>query len=115
MYSRASTGASMPDCRLPILAMLLAIVLPAFAQESVPITFLPPPMDGAGTISLGIFDGAGKLIRLLHRESAIDGFKQGENGLITKWDGRDDAGQPAPLGQYGVRGWMSRCGHDISP
>ncbi len=87
--------------------MLLAIAFPAFAQESVPIMFLPPPMDGAGTITLGIFSGAGKLVRTLNRESAIEEFKQGENGLITKWDGRDDAGQPVPFGQYGVRGWMS--------
>ena len=97
----------MPDRRLPILAMLLAIALPAFAQESVPVVFLPPPMEGAGTISLGIFNAAGKLIRTLHREATVDEFKQGENGLITRWDGRDDAGQPVPLGKYGVRGWMS--------
>lgn len=87
--------------------MLLAIVFPALAQESVPILFLPPPMDGGGTITLGIFNGAGKLIRTLHREAALEEFKQGENGLITRWDGRDDDGQPAPPGQYGVRGWMS--------
>ncbi len=107
MYSRASTGAFMPDCRLSILALLLAIAFPALAQENVPITFLPPPMEGAGTISLGIFNTAGKLIRTLHREAALEEFKQGENGLITKWNGLDDAGQPAAPGQYGVRGWMS--------
>ena len=87
--------------------MLLAIAFPAIAQETIPIIFLPPPMEGAGTISLGIFNNAGKLIRTLHRDAALEEFKQAENGLITRWDGRDDAGQPAPLGKYGVRGWMS--------
>ena len=89
--------------------MLLAIAVTcaALAQESVPIVFLPPPMEGAGTITLGIFNGAGKLIRTLHREAALEEFKQGENGLITKWDGRDDAGQPATPAQYAARGWMS--------
>ena len=87
--------------------MLLALALPAFAQESVPIIFLPPPMEGGGTISLGIFDSAGKMIRILHRDASVDEFKQGENGLIARWDARDDAGQPVPLGKYGARGWMS--------
>ena len=97
----------MPDRRLPILAALLALSLTAFAQESAPIIFLPPPMDGPGTISIGIFDAAGKMIRLLHREAPVDEFKQGENGLITRWDGLDSAGKPAPNGKYGVRGWMA--------
>ena len=99
----------MPDRRFPFLAALLAIAFTctAGAQEGVPITFLPPPMDGPGTISLGIFNGAGKMIRVLHREAPLDDFKKGENGLITKWDGLDAAGQPAAPGKYGVRGWMA--------
>jgi hypothetical protein len=97
----------MPDRRFTFAAVLLALALAAVAQENVPIIFLPPPMDGAGTISLGIFNAAGKLIRVLHREAGQEEFKVGENGLITRWDGRDDAGQPAQPGKYGVRGWMS--------
>ena len=99
----------MPDRRFTPAAVLLALafVSTALALEGTPIVFLPPPMDGAGTISLGIFNGAGKLVRTLHRETSRDDFKAGENGLITRWDGRDDAGQPAPFGKYGVRGWMS--------
>jgi hypothetical protein len=96
----------MRDRRFTLAAVLLALALPAFAQDNVPIIFLPPPMDGPGTISLGIYDGAGKIVRVLHREAVVDEFKQGENGLITRWDGRDDAGQPVPRGKYGVRGWM---------
>ena len=84
--------------------MLLALAFAAFAQESVPIVFLPPPMDG--TISLGIFNGAGQLIRVLHREAGQEEFKAGENGLITRWDGRSASGEPVPPGKYGARGWM---------
>ena len=95
----------MPDRRFTPVALLLALVLAAFAQESVPILFLPPPMEGA--ISLGIFDGTGKLVRVLHREAGQEEFKVGENGLATRWDGRDAAGQPMPPGKYRVGGWTS--------
>jgi len=86
-------------------ALLLSLVLTAVAQDNVPIMFLPPPMEG--TISLGIFDGAGKLVRVLHREATVDDFKQGENGLIARWDGLDDTGQPVPRGKYAVHGWTT--------
>jgi len=96
----------MPDRRFPFLAALVAaFTCTAAAQESVPFTFLPPPMEG--TISLGIFNGAGKMIRVLHREASVDDFKKGENGLVTKWDGLDAAGQPAAPGKYAARGWMA--------
>lgn len=95
----------MPDRRFAPVAVLFALVLAAFAQESVPILFLPPPMEG--TISLGIFNSTGKLVRVLHREAGQEEFKVGENGLATRWDGRDAAGQPVPLGKYSVSGWMS--------
>ena len=95
----------MPDRRFAPVAVLLALVLAAFAQESVPILFVPPPMEG--TISLGIFNGPGKLVRVLHREAGQEEFKVGENGLATLWDGRDSAGQPAAPGKYNVGGWMS--------
>src|SRR6266478_2198733 len=104
----------MPDLRTVILGALLALALPTVqaaggeapvASEGMTIVFLPPPMEG--TISLGIFNGAGKLVRVLHREAAQADFKIGENGLITRWDGRDDAGQPLPPGKYRVAGWMA--------
>jgi hypothetical protein len=95
----------MPDRRFPLIAALLALTLAAVAQDSVPIMFLPPPMEG--TLSLGIFNAAGKLIRALHREAAQEEFKVGENGLITRWDGRDDSGQLAPPGKYSASGWMT--------
>jgi len=77
---------------------------PPNPPKEVQITFLPPPMHG--TISLGIYDRSGKLVRVLHREATEKDFKIGLNGLITRWDGKNDAGEFAPLGKYPVHGWM---------
>ncbi len=111
--ARAVIGALMPK-RLLTLMALFALALPTFAQEDTPppppkkdgvqITFLPPPLEG--TVSLGIYDGAGKLVRTLHREATQKDFVVGLNGFITRWDGRDDAGQLLPPGKYSARGWM---------
>jgi hypothetical protein len=72
-------------------------------KSGVRITFLPPPMDG--TLSLGIYDKAGKLVRVLAREATEKDFAIGLNGLITFWDGRDDAGRVLPAGAYAARGF----------
>ena len=47
--------------------------------RSVRISFLPPPLDG--TISLGIYDAKGKLVRVLHREADINEFAIGNDAL----------------------------------
>ncbi len=72
--------------------------------RNVQLKFVPPPMEG--TISLGIFDSNRKLVRILHREAAIDEFKVDENSLNTTWDGKNDAGEDLPPGKYRVRGYM---------
>ncbi len=69
----------------------------------VQIYFTPPPIEGV--ITMGIFNSDKKLVRVLHREATGKDFKIGLNGFITKWDGLDDAGAPAPAGKYRVRGW----------
>ena len=74
-------------------------------KDGVQITFLPPPMRGV--ISLGIYDNAGKLARVLHREATEKAFVIGLNGLITKWDGKDDKGAALPPGKYSARGWTT--------
>jgi hypothetical protein len=104
----------MPDHLPSFLSALLALAFPVFAQdpgrpvprkgEGLPIMFLPPPMKG--TISLGIYNRAGKLVRILHREAGESEFQVGENGLLTRWDGCDDAGQILPPGKYTASGWM---------
>lgn len=77
---------------------------PPSPKPGVRITFLPPPMEG--TLSLGIYDKRGKLVRILHREAEAEKqFTIGLNGLITTWDGKDDAGQPLPAAKYAVRGY----------
>src|SRR5690349_13599032 len=57
-----------------ITASPLATVSPS-ATRSVKISFLPPPMEG--TISLGIYDGTGKLVRVLVQEGNVDEFEVG--------------------------------------
>ena len=64
-----------------------------------------------GTISLGIFDTKGKLLRVLHREAKIDNFSAEADGLSTTWDGKNDAGADVPPGKYRARGYA--VGQDI--
>ena len=59
-----------------------------------------------GTISLGIYDQTGKLVRVLHQNAQLDDFTIGADALVTRWDGRDDAGQDLPAGQYRARGYL---------
>ena len=73
-------------------------------KTGVKIQFLPPPMEG--TISLGIYDHTGKLVRVLHRAATGDEFVAALDGYITHWDGLDDAGNPCPPGHYSARGYM---------
>src|SRR5690349_1198253 len=72
--------------------------------RSVRISFIPPPMDG--TISLGIYDQTGKLVRVLHQSAQLDDFAIGADALVTRWDGRDDNGQDSPAGKYHARGYL---------
>ena len=82
-----------------------------FAQDEPPpkpplgmrITFLPPPMEG--TLSLGIYDKKGKLVRVMAHEATEKDFIVGLNGLITYWDGKDDTGKVMPTGIYYARGY----------
>ena len=74
----------------------------ASPTRTVRISFLPPPLDG--TISLGIFDAKGKLVRVLHRKADINEFNIGNDALSTTWDGKDDAGASVPAGKYTAHG-----------
>src|SRR5438105_14901119 len=49
----------------------------ATPARSARISFLPPPLEG--TISLGIYDRDGKLVRVLVQEGAVDEFEVGED------------------------------------
>jgi hypothetical protein len=73
------------------------------AARSVRITFLPPPLEG--TITLGIYNEWNQLVRVLHQEAELDEFIIGEDGLSTKWDGKDDDGYNLPAGKYQAHGF----------
>jgi hypothetical protein len=72
--------------------------------RSVRVSFVPPPLDG--TISLGIYDAKGKLVRVLFREADINDFNIGHDSLSTTWDGKDDAGENVPQGKYSAHGFV---------
>jgi hypothetical protein len=71
--------------------------------RSVRISFVPPPLEG--TISLGIYDAGGKLVRVLHQQVTLDAFTIGADALQTKWDGKGDDGLDLPAGKYHARGY----------
>ena len=99
---------------LPLLLTLLLLgSLPAqespsptasVTPRSIRISFVPPPLDG--TISLGVYDAKGKLVRVLFREADINEFNIGSDSLSTTWDGKDDAGENVPPGKYGAHGFV---------
>jgi hypothetical protein len=72
--------------------------------RSVRISFIPPPMDG--TISLGIYDQAGKIVRVLHQNAQLNDFTIGADALATRWDGKDNEHQNLPAGRYHARGYL---------
>ena len=72
--------------------------------RSVRISFVPPPLDGA--ISLGVYDGNGKLVRILHQQAELNEFTIGADALVTKWDGKNEEGEDLPAGKYHARGYL---------
>src|SRR4029078_3836544 len=72
--------------------------------RSVRISFVPPPMEG--TISLGIYDQTGKIVRVLHQTAQFDDFTIGADALATRWDGKDNEHQDLPAGRYHARGYL---------
>lgn len=77
---------------------------PSPTPRTIRISFVPPPLDG--TISLGIYDAKGKLVRVLFREADINEFTIGNDALSTTWDGKDDAGENVPPGKYSAHGFV---------
>ena len=97
---------------LQVLLLVFSVWPACHAQEpkpltpvSVQISFLPPPLEHA-TYSVGIFDAkTNKLVRHLDEFAQEKDFTVGLNGLITAWDGQDDAGKPVLPGRYAARGY----------
>jgi hypothetical protein len=76
----------------------------ATPSRSVRISFLPPPLEG--TISLGIYDGNGTLVRVLHQKADLNKFTIGADALVTEWDGKDDDDEDLPAGKYRAHGYL---------
>jgi hypothetical protein len=74
------------------------------------LMFIPPPVEGL--ISLGVYDGHGKLVRVIKQAAEIDSFKSGLNGLFVDWDGADANGKVVPAGKYFARGVL--IGEDVN-
>ncbi|MGE5207892.1 MAG: hypothetical protein ACM3KL_01035 [Alphaproteobacteria bacterium] len=72
--------------------------------RSVRISFVPPPLEG--TISLGVYDKTGKLVRVLQQQAQLGQFAVGADGLVTEWDGKNDDDQDLPSGKYRARGYL---------
>lgn len=77
---------------------------PSASARNIRVSFVPPPLDG--TISLGIYDAAGKLVRVLFREADINEFNIGADSVSTTWDGKNDAGENVPPGKYSAHGFV---------
>ena len=81
-------------------------------KRGVQLLFAQPPMEG--TISMGVYDSTGKLVRVLHQDAPTPDSKDAPttdffpalNGLITFWDGKDDSGKLMPAGKYRAKGYM---------
>lgn len=73
------------------------------AQQTVPYEFAIP--EFTRTLSLGVYDESGKLIRRLVESAPLESFEIGLNGLIGKWDGKNDGGELVAPGVYQIRGY----------
>src|SRR3989449_1440606 len=76
----------------------------ASSARSVQLSFVPPPLEG--TISLGLYDASGKLVRVLHQEAELTEFTIGADALVTQWDGKNDDGEDSPPGKYHAHGYL---------
>src|ERR1700737_2945609 len=89
-----------------VAAILLVLTPLLYSQDEETsnnqLIFVPPPVEGL--ISLGVYDGKGKLVRILKKAASIDSFKSGLNGLFIDWDKNDSQGKPVPSGKYFAKG-----------
>ena len=109
--SLTPTSSAIPqESASPLISPEESLTPPPLEQTPLPsparharISFVPPPLEG--TISLGIYDKSGKLVRVLHQEAQLDEFTIGADALVTQWDGKDDDGRDLPAGKYHARGY----------
>ncbi|MEO8205253.1 MAG: FlgD immunoglobulin-like domain containing protein [Chthoniobacterales bacterium] len=88
-----------------LLVLFLLWISPVRAEDrSVKLIFAPPELEGR--FSIGVYNAQGKLLRTLFAAVSPSAFEVGLNGYQISWDGKDDAGQPAPAGKYTARGYV---------
>ena len=97
-------------CRLAGIAFAAGIHIATSALHAGDELKFAVPADGR--ITLGVFDGTGKLVRVLHKLAKEEDFRIGDNGLITTWDGKNDRGARVAAGAYHVRGYL--IGDEVS-
>ena len=93
-----------PESPSPTLTPVASPSPTSSPTRSVRISFVPPPLEG--TISLGIYDGNVKLVRILHQLADLNEFTIGADALVTKWDGKNEEGEDLPAGKYHARGYL---------
>ncbi len=76
------------------------INLPSAAAAEMEL-ILPAPIDNAD-YSAGIFDGSGLLVRTLAGAEPEAQLPKALNGLVLRWDGKDEEGSPLPAAPYSV-------------
>ncbi len=95
---------------LPLIRKFVLLALSLFASSVLSVAspalleFALPELEG--TISLGIYDQSGKLVRTLAQHASVSSFQIGLNGLVASWDGITNEGKEAPSGKYEVRGFV---------
>lgn len=83
-----------------LIAVLIAVAVAGWAVE------IGCPVAAAGTVSLGIFDARGRLVRTL-----LSGKRVEAPGVLpVSWDGRDDLGVALPPGPYSYKGLAVNLG-----
>jgi|GEM_PF-6934272 len=90
--------------KLALVLILLFVTVSFSTASPTPFEFALPELEG--TLSLGIYDRSGKLIRTLARHASVCSFQIGVNGLNSSWDGLTDDGKQALPGRYEVRGFV---------
>ena len=71
--------------------------LPA-PKNQISVELAPPPLEG--TVSIGVFDSAGKCIRVLAKGVDQESIPSALNGFQIIWDGKNEAGGIAVNGDY---------------
>lgn len=75
----------------------------ALATEPVRLTVAVP--ESADTISLGVMDSNGRLVRTLSSHAPLSSFATHLNGIGVEWDGRDGNGNILAPGTYSISGF----------